>query len=97
MSLKFARPDAVLYNSLRLGEAIDEGFVACGMIELVTAQSMIETYHGRGSDEQIHWALKDFGFEQLPFRRFSTTLPFATPCSWLSSSTRPSKRMSAPR
>ena len=68
--MEFARPDTVLYTNLGRGEAIDEQIAACGMLELTTAQSIIEAYHGRGSDELIHRALKDFGFEELPFKRF---------------------------
>jgi hypothetical protein len=68
--LKFARPDTVLYTNLGRGEVIDARLAACDVLELVTAHSIIEIYHGRGSDELIHRALKDFGFEQLPFKRF---------------------------
>lgn len=33
-------------------------------------------YHGRGRDELVHRALKDFGFEQLPFQRFMPNTAF---------------------
>jgi hypothetical protein len=32
---------------------------------------IIASYHGRGADELVHRALKDFGFEELPFLRFA--------------------------
>jgi hypothetical protein len=33
-------------------------------------------YHGRGNDELVHRALKDFGSEQLPFKRFAHNAAF---------------------
>jgi len=32
--------------------------------------------HERGSDELVHRAFKDFGFEQLPFHRFVANAAF---------------------
>ncbi len=33
---------------------------------------IVSLYHGRGSDELVNRALKDFGHEQLPFKRFES-------------------------
>ena len=74
--LEFSRPDTVLYTNLGRGELIDERLAACGMLDLVKPEAIIETYHGRGSDELIHRALKDFGFEELPFKRFAPNAAF---------------------
>ena len=74
--LEFSRPDTVLYTNLGRGEAIDQRLRACGMLALVKPQKIIETYHGRGSDELIHWALKDFASEELPFKRFAQNAAF---------------------
>jgi hypothetical protein len=74
--LNFARPDTIIYTNIGRGEAIDEGLVRCGRHDLLKAEGIIETYHGRGSDELVHRALKDFGFEQLPFKRFAQNAAF---------------------
>jgi hypothetical protein len=74
--LEFSRPDTVLYTNLGRGELIDERLAACGMLGLVKPEAIIETYHGRGSDELIHRALKDFGSEELPFKRFAPNAAF---------------------
>jgi hypothetical protein len=74
--LEFARPDRVLYTNLGRSELIDERLAACGMLDLVKPEAVIETYHGRGSDELIHRALKDFSAEELPFKRFAQNAAF---------------------
>lgn len=74
--LGFSRPDTVLYTNLGRGELIDERLAACSMLDLVKPEKIIETYHGRGSDELIHRALKDFGSEELPFKRFAQNAAF---------------------
>ena len=76
MLFKFARPDTVLYTNLGMGGVIDEGIRKAGMGKMLTAQGIIETYHGRGCDELVHRALKDFGSEQLPFKRFHQNAAF---------------------
>ena len=76
MLLKFARPDTVLYTNLGMGGLIDEGLRGAGMEKMLTAQGIIETHHGRGCDELVHRALKDFGSEQLPFKRFHQNAAF---------------------
>jgi hypothetical protein len=74
--LEFAKPDTVLYTNLGRGEAIDEGLVRGGREDLLGPEGIIEAYHDRGSDELVHRALKDFGFEQLPFQRFAQNAAF---------------------
>jgi hypothetical protein len=70
MLLKFARPDTILYTNLGMGSAIDGALREAGMEKILTVAGIIEAYHGRGSDELVHRALKDFASEQLPFKRF---------------------------
>ena len=74
--LEFSRPDTVLYTNLGRGEPIDQSLAARGMLDLVKPEAIIKTYHGRGSDELIHRALKDFGSEELPFKRFAQNAAF---------------------
>jgi hypothetical protein len=76
MLFKFARPDTVIYTNLGMGGAIDEQLRKVGMEELFAPQAMIEAYHGRGCDELVHRALKDFCSEQLPFKRFHQNAAF---------------------
>lgn len=74
--LPFTRPDTVLYTNLGCGEVIDERLLASGRLSLVKAESLIETYHQRGSDELIHRAMKEFASETLPFKRFAPNAAF---------------------
>lgn len=37
---------------------------------------IIATYHGRARDELVNRAFKDFGTEQLPFKRFASNSAF---------------------
>ena len=76
MLFKFARPDTVLYTNLGMGGEIDERLCKAGMEKMLTAHRIIETHHGRGGDELVHRALKDFGSEQLPFKRFHQNAAF---------------------
>jgi len=74
--LKFSRHDTVLYTNLGMGAEIDKALCNAGMIKMLTAQGIMETHHGRGCDELVHRALKDFGSEQLPFKRFHQNTAF---------------------
>jgi hypothetical protein len=76
MLFKFARPDTVIYTNIGMGGAIDEQLSKVGMEDLFTPQGLIEAYHGRGCDELVHRALKDFASEQLPFKRFHQNAAF---------------------
>jgi len=74
--LEFARPDSVLYTNLGCGQPIDRQLTEAGQARWLTAEAILEGYHQRGSDELIHRALKDFGSETLPFRRFPANAAF---------------------
>ena len=73
---KFARPDTILYTNIGMGGMIDDQLCKADMDKLLTAQKIIEIHHGRGNDELVHRALKDFGSEQLPFKRFHQNAAF---------------------
>ena len=68
---EFARPDTVIYTNFGMDQWIDEQLVAAGKEDWLSAEGLIGLYHGRGRDELVNRALKDFGFEELPFKRFS--------------------------
>jgi hypothetical protein len=76
MLLNFARPDTMIYTNLGMGTELDKELVKAGMEKMLTAQGIIEAYHDRGGDELVNRALKDFGSEQLPFKRFHQNAAF---------------------
>jgi len=74
--LEFARPDTLIYTNLGCGGKIDTMLREAGAEDLLTATALIGCYHGRGRDELVHRALKDFIDEQLPFKRFQQNHAF---------------------
>jgi hypothetical protein len=74
--LEFARPTTILYTNLGMGSEIDEGFKMAGFGHLLKTKSVIEAAHGRGADELVHRALKEFSSQTLPFKRFSQNAAF---------------------
>jgi len=69
--LEFARPDTVIYSNLGMGQRIDGQLKAAGHGDWRSAAGLIGLYHRRGRDELVFRSLKDFGFEELPFKRFT--------------------------
>jgi hypothetical protein len=65
------RPDTVIITNIGQGQQIDYWLKAAGATEYLSANAIIACYHNRGSDELANRALKDFGHEQLPFKRFN--------------------------
>jgi hypothetical protein len=65
------RKATVMVTNLGQGQAIDEMLRNTGYGRYLKPESIIAGYHERGSDELTNRALKDFGHEQLPFKRFS--------------------------
>ena len=68
--LEFARPDTLIYTNVGTGGKIDTMLREAGAESFFAAATLIGCYHGRGRDELVHRALKDFIDEQLPFKRF---------------------------
>ena len=69
--MEFARPEMGIYTNIGIGDIIDEQLKQAGHEELLSAQALIELHHDRGSDELVFRALKEFGDERLPFKRFN--------------------------
>ena len=65
------RPDTVIITNIGQGQKIDDLLKGVGAEHYVEPQSIIACYHERGSDELANRALKDFGHEKLPFKRFT--------------------------
>jgi hypothetical protein len=74
--LEFARPDTLIYTNLGMGTKIDEMLREAGAENLPDPAAVIECYHGRGFDELVHRALKDFIDERLPFKGFRQNTAF---------------------
>jgi len=70
MLLEFARPDTLIYTNIGMGLAIDQALVDAGAGHYLEATGIIEAYHGRGCDELVHRAYKDFVDQRLPFKGF---------------------------
>jgi hypothetical protein len=74
--LEFARPDTVLYTNLGKGEPIDTLLREANHGDLLVPVEILKLYHGRGRDELVHRAMKDFADEKLPFKRFGPNMAY---------------------
>jgi len=74
--LEFARPDTVLYTNLGMGEDIDRLLQDAGLAHWTEPEHVIRLHHTRGADELVHRALKEFGSQTLPFKRFAANAAF---------------------
>jgi hypothetical protein len=74
--LDFARPDNIIITNLGVNPSVVEGCPAEIRRELIWVESIIHSHHQRGADELPHRGLKDFGFEELPFKRFVPNMAF---------------------
>ena len=68
---EFARPDTLIYTNLGMGLEIDDQLNMLNKCNYLSTEGCIELYHGRGRNELINRAFKNFGFQELPFKRFS--------------------------
>ena len=64
------RPDTVIVTNIGQGQAVDRMLERAGASDYLKSEGIVACYHDRGSDELANRALKDFGHEQLPFKRF---------------------------
>jgi hypothetical protein len=67
---EFDRPETLIYTNIGMNTAITAQLAQRGP-ELIRAESIICTYHERARDELVNRALKNFGTEHVPFKRFS--------------------------
>jgi len=74
--LDFARPDNIIITNLGVNPEVVKGCSAPIRRELTRVESVIHSHHQRGADELPHRGLKDFGFEELPFKRFTPNTAF---------------------
>ena len=74
--LTFARTESILYTNIARSTDIGRAPEASGQAAYLEPDRLIDLYHGRGRDELVHRALKDFYPEELPFKRFAPIAAF---------------------
>jgi hypothetical protein len=72
----FARPDNIIITNLGVNPGVVKGCSPEIRKELTRVEPIIHSHHQRGADELPHRGLKDFGFEELPFKRFTPNTAF---------------------
>jgi hypothetical protein len=76
MLLDFARPDNVILTNIGINDKVLENCTPQRRQYWLTPETIINSYHQCSADELAHRGLKDFGFEQLPFKRFGQNSAF---------------------
>lgn len=74
--MEFARPDNIIITNIGVKKKVLAHCTASKRKEYLKAKTIIESHHQRGADELPHRGLKDFGFEEMPFKRFSANASF---------------------
>jgi hypothetical protein len=69
--LEFARPDNIIVTNLAAGAAWFDALSADMREYWLEDKTVIFHHHQRGADELPNRGLKEFGSEQLPFKRFA--------------------------
>jgi len=72
----FVRPDNVILTNIGMNDKIFDQASPELKALYEKPRSIIKGHHMRGADELPHRGLKDFGFEQLPFKRFAANSAF---------------------
>ena len=68
--------DRIIYTNLGIDEELNDIFINAGKEIYFKGEKIIESYHNRGNDELVNRALKEFGTEELPFKRFLPNAAF---------------------
>lgn len=74
--LDFARPDNIIVTNIGVNREVLKGCRPKMQEKITEVESIISSHHQRGADELPHRGFKDFGFEELPFKRFSPNTAF---------------------
>ena len=72
--LPFDRKDTLIVTNI--GPDTVTADMPAEVRRLTDNAEVVRLYHGRGADELVFRALKDFGSEKLPFKRFSPNAAF---------------------
>ncbi len=76
MLLEFARPENVILTNIGINDNVLKHCSSEQKEHWLDARTLIGSYHQCGKDELTHRGLKDFGFEQLAFKRFGANTAF---------------------
>jgi hypothetical protein len=76
MLFDFVRPEHVILTNIGINKHVLEYCSEEQQAHWLDARTLIGSYHQCGKDELAHRGLKDFGFEQLPFKRFGANTAF---------------------
>lgn len=68
--LEFARPDQVIVTNLGSCPSLLGKVDPALANQLVDTREIISQHHRKGANELTHRSIKEFGFEQLPFKKF---------------------------
>jgi hypothetical protein len=74
--LEFARPDNIILTNLDVDSPVLANCTKSERENWLKPETIIASHHSRGADELPHRGFKDFGFEQLPFKRFAANSAF---------------------
>ncbi len=74
MQLTFERADTLIVTNLRSDTVTED--MPEELRKLTDAAEIVSLYHMRGASEPVFRALKDFGTERMPFRRFPPNAAF---------------------
>ena len=76
--LEYARPELIIYTNIGMDNEITRSILKAHNSDetQISPQAIINAYHFRARDELVNRALKDFGTEHLPFKRFASNAAF---------------------
>lgn len=76
--LEYARPELIIYTNIGMKNEITHSILRAHRSDEteISPEAIINAYHFRARDELVNRALKDFGTEHLPFKRFASNAAF---------------------
>jgi hypothetical protein len=72
--LDFARSSNVIITNIGVNPNVLKNLTKKSQKEWTQVNKIVSSHHGRGADELPHRALKDLGFESLPFQQFNQNM-----------------------
>jgi hypothetical protein len=76
--LEYARPEVIIYTNIGMDNDITRSILDRHelLYTEISPEAIINAYHYRARDELVNRALKDFGTEHLPFKRFASNAAY---------------------
>jgi hypothetical protein len=76
--LEYARPEVIIYTNIGMNNEITRSILRAHKSDEteISPEAIINAYHFRARDELVNRALKNFGTEHLPFKRFTSNAAF---------------------